>query len=238
MIKIAIVEDDKNASDRLVLYLERFSTETGYTFAIDKYFDAKSFLDAHIDVDIVFMDIELPDGNGMDIVRTLRTVNKTVLVIFVTNLAQYAVKGYEVRAFDFVVKPIAYHNFALKIQSALDSIKTNKSVDIWITNKDGRVKLNSTDITYVEVMKHYVTYHTLTDSYVALGSISEVASALRNAPFAFCNRCYLVNLKYVTQIKQMFVVVGGETLQISRQKRVAFLKELNDYLAESSGGGL
>lgn len=233
---IAIVEDEKNASALLSSYLDKFASETGYAFSVTSFYDAKSFLSASDDFDIVFMDIELPDGNGMEVVRTMRERGCASLVIFVTNLAQYAVKGYEVRAFDFVVKPIAYHNFALKVKSALDCLEMNKDIDIWITNKDGRIKLSASKITYVEVMKHYVTYHTTDGDYAALGSISAVAKELESASFAFCNRCYLVNLKYVTRIHQMSVSVDGHELQISRQKKVAFLKELNDYLAESGGG--
>ena len=102
--------------------------------------------------DIVFMDIELPDGNGMDLVRQMRETDKTTLVIFVTNLAQCAIEGYKVRAFDFIVKPISYYNFKLSFSNALDALEINKDIEIWIKNKEGEVRLLASRIIYIEVV--------------------------------------------------------------------------------------
>ena len=100
-VRIAIVEDDKSASDALLGYIEEYGVSEHETFEVGRYYTATSFIDAFKgNYDIVFMDIELPDGNGMEVVRTMRERGCASLVIFVTNLAQYAVKGYEVRAFD------------------------------------------------------------------------------------------------------------------------------------------
>ncbi len=232
MIKIAIVEDDKAQADLLSQYLDSYGNENKCDFEITHFDRAEKFLEnCNGNFEIVFMDIELPDGNGMDVVRKMRETDKTTLVIFVTNLAQYAVKGYEVRAFDFIVKPIAYYNFTLKFSSALDSLETKKEIEIWIKTREGRIKLSASRIVYVEVVKHYLTYHTKDGNFTALGSIGNAADELKGSSFSFCNRCYLVNLKYVTQVTQTQTLVNGEWLQISRPKRADFLKDLNDYLA-------
>lgn len=234
MIKIAIVEDDKNQADLLTQYLYRYGEENQYAYDITCFDTAEKFL-TNIDqvFEIVFMDIELPDGNGMELARKIREKDKKVLVIFVTNLAQCAIEGYKVRAFDFIVKPISYYNFMLSFSNALEALEINKDIEIWIRNKDGEVCLQATRIMYVEVIEHSLTFHTMDGIYTATGSksIREVADELIDAPFSFCNRCYLVNLKYVTQVQQMQVLVGEEWLQISRRKRADFLKDLNDYLA-------
>ena len=232
MIKIAIVEDDLEQAEKLTSYVERFEKENGGTLEITRFDCATAFLSgATSRFDVVFMDIELPDGDGMEVVRKMREWDKSTLVIFVTNLAQYAVKGYEVRAFDFIVKPVAYYNFAMKFSGALDCIDLNRKIEVWIKNKDGKVKLLAGKIKYVEVMKHYLTYHTTEGEYTALGTIGNAAMELKGAPFSFCNRCYLVNLKYVQQITRTQVLVDGEWLAVSRPKYADFLKDLNDYLA-------
>lgn len=232
---VAIVEDDINASKLLAEYLEKFSVEHGCKFNTTFFYNSKDYIDkCCMGFDIVFMDIELPDGNGMETVRAIRDKDVNSLVIFVTNLAKYAVQGYEVKAFDFIVKPVQYPNFELKLLSALECLDKSNDKEFWINIKEGRVLLKSANITYVEVIKHYVTFHTLNGNYIMLGSISSVAEMLNDCrSFALCNRCYLVNLKYVSQIKQMCVMVNGEELQISRQKRTNFLKAVNDYF----GGG-
>lgn len=233
MIRVAIVEDEASQADLLCSYLAKYSGEHGCKLSVSRYGRAAEFLAAAEGnaFDIVFMDIELPDGNGMDAVRKLRETDRRTLVIFVTNLAQYAVKGYEVRAFDFIVKPVAYYNFILKFSAAIDSLQTNKDIEIWIKNKEGRVRLYASQIIYVEVLKHYLTYHTKDGEYTALGSIGSAAEQLKDSTFVFCNRCYLVNLKYVSQVTQTAALVGGEWLAVSRHKRADFLKSLNDFLA-------
>lgn len=148
-----------------------------------------------------------------------------------TNLAQYAVKGYEVRAFDFVVKPVSYYNFMLKFSAAPDNPELNKDTEIWIKSKEGRVRLLASRIIYVEVLKHYLTYHTKDGDFTALGSIGGAAEQLSGSTFAFCNRCYLVNLRYVSQITQTETMVDGKWLAVSRHKRTDFLKALNDFFA-------
>jgi len=158
VINIAIVEDDQTQADLLAQYLARYKLERDYSYKLTHFNRANTFLQySDQSFDIVFMDIELPDGNGMDVVRQLRVTDKKTMVIFVTNLAQYAVKGYEVRAFDFIVKPVAYYNFTLKFASALDSLETQKEIEVWVKTKDGKAKLLASRITYVEVEKHYLT---------------------------------------------------------------------------------
>ena len=236
MLKIAIVEDDKAQTEILKNNLERFGKNKNINFSVSCYYNATMFESRErSDFDIIFFDIELPDGNGMDLVRKMREDGNSTLVIFVTNLAQYAIKGYEVHAFDFVVKPLSYYNFALKLSAALAVLEKNKDIFIWVKNKEGHFKLNVSRILYVEIDKHYVTYHSIDGDITALGTMAAVAEELKNAPFSFCNRCYFVNLKHVVGIKQTFVLLDGNIeLQISRHKRTEFVAALNEYLA---GGG-
>ena len=232
VIKIAIVEDDVAQAELLIQYLKRYGKENQCSFETCHFQRASDFkLNANNSFQIIFMDIDLPDGNGMELARELRKTDKKTLVIFITNLTQYAVKGYEVRAFDFIVKPISYYNFALKFISALESIETNRDVEILIKTKDGKVKLLAAQIFYVEVASHYLTYHTAIGNFTVLGTITNAAKDLEGSAFSFCNRCYLVNLKYVEKVKKTDVLVGGEWLQISRHKYASFVKDINDYFA-------
>lgn len=232
-VKIAVVEDDVIQSDLLKQYIERYSSENQVEYSLSRFERVDAFLlNGENGFDVVFMDIELPDGNGMEVVRKMREYDKTTLVIFVTNLAQYAVKGYEVRAFDFIVKPVSYYNFSLKFMSALENLETNRDIEVWIKNKTVKMKLFAAQITYIDVFQHDLTYHTADgNKYTVSGSITEASNKLQNSSFSFCNRCYLVNLRYVTQVTQTQVMVDGQWLQISRNKRAQFIKDLNDYLA-------
>ncbi len=229
--RIAIVEDDHNAAELLSGYLDRYAAESNRKFDVDVFYNAGTFLTERGSFDIVLMDIELPDGNGLDVSRKLREQDENVLIIFVTNMASLAIKGYEVRAFDFVVKPVSYNSFVLKFSGAIDALRKKHGKDIWISNKDGKIKLNTTEIKYVEIMSHILIYHTVRGEYRETGTLAELQELLADEPFALCNRCYFVNLAYVTAVKQQYAVVGDESLQISRAKRALFKSALNNHIA-------
>lgn len=233
MIRIAIVEDETSASDLLIDYLNKYANEKKEKFEIKVYSSSLMFLNEYKNnFDIVFMDIELPDGNGLETIRKIRQLDNDVIVIFVTNMAQYAVKGYEVRAFDFIVKPVTYYNFSVKLENVLHCLEKKKDSEIWISNKEGKLKLKVSSIYYIEVVQHMCFYHTGNGKFKATGSLKNIEDTLEKMNFALCNRCYLVNLKYVTSVKKGIVVVNNEELVISRSKQAEFMKRLNDYLAE------
>ena len=233
MIRIAIVEDEKNSSDLLVNYLEKYSNDKNIRFDVKTFFSCNQILNNYNNnFDVIFMDIELPDGNGLETIRKIREVDKNVIVIFVTNMAQYAVKGYEVRAFDFIVKPVTSYNFYIKLDNILNLFEQKKDDEIWISNKDGKMKLNISSIYYIEVIQHMCIYHTKDGNYKATGSLNNIEKTLSKYNFSLCNRCYLVNLRYVTSVKKGFVLIDNEELIISRAKQASFMKDLNDFLAE------
>ncbi len=235
MIKMCIVEDDGSTRNALKGFIRRYAEQNGQPSDVFAYGDATSFFAEYSkDTDIVLMDIELPDLNGLEAVRKLRLIDSRVIVIFVTNLAQYAVKGYEVNAFDFIVKPVSYYQFAMKLRRALEYLHTLRNREIWVTTRHGKRMVAASELRYVEAMKHVITYHTTAGEVVGSGTLKRVLDDLEGLPFALCNRCYLVNLSYITEIKGNTVVVGGRELQIAAPRRKAFLTSFNEYL--SMGG--
>ena len=230
MYKIAIVEDEIAARDKLVGYIGRFGTENDVQFDVASFGSALPFLSDYKSVyDIVFMDIELPTVNGMEAARRLREIDKSVTLIFVTNMAQYAVSGYEVDALSFIVKPVSYTNFALKLNRAIGRIRSEHTPFVVIKGKNNIKRIRAEDIRYVEVANHSLVWHTDDGVEQSTGSLKSVAEQLGSS-FALCNQCYLVNLRFCTEVSGYTVKVGGDLLQISRPKRSAFIKALNLYL--------
>lgn len=230
MVNVAIVEDSNSAANALTTILSRYQQENDVEFGVFRFENAISFLTGYkANYDIVLMDIDLPDIDGMTAAHRLREMDKRVLLIFVTNMAQLAVKGYEVEAYDFVVKPVSYANFALKLHRALNKVNAERSKQVLLSVDDGTVAFNIKDIKYVEVIRHRIIYHTTSGEYNAHGTLKEVERQLDDSNFVRCNSCYLVNLRAVTSVKGYTVYVGDEPLQISHPKRSEFLRALNDF---------
>lgn len=233
---IAIVEDEVEEAETLRSYFAHYTEEYGTTFTVTHFLSAEAFLNRYRPVyDLVLMDICLPRASGMDAAAQLRQVDQSVPLIFVTNMAQFAVKGYEVGAFDFVVKPMSYANFALKIHRLLGKLATRREAEVLVSQSDHMIRLSASQIKYIEISGHRMVYHTTSGEVSAYGNLKEAEAALDPAMFTRCNSCYLVNLNYVQAIQGHTVLVGGEALQISRPRRRAFIQALNDYLGGAIG---
>ncbi len=162
MIRIAIVEDEKENRRLLREYLDRFAAEKGEKLSVTEFIDGVQIAFDHTgEFDLIFLDIEMPGMNGMDAAEKLREKDENVMLIFVTNMAQYALKGYEVQAFDYVLKPLSYKSFSVKFGRALKEIKSRGAGgrQIALQNKDGLHRVNISEIRYVEVMNHDLIYH-------------------------------------------------------------------------------
>lgn len=238
MINIAVVEDEKAASDALVAYIGRYEKESGESFRIVTYPDAKTLL-AEMEesrsgklYDIVFMDILLPYMNGMDASHALRAIDKTFVLIFVTNMSNFAVKGYEVGALDFVVKPVVYGSFAMKMDKAVAAVK-GRGTDVMIRTAGGLKVIPASDVRYVEVNNHHLVYHTADGELRVRKSMAAAEEELKGCNFAKCNVCYLINLDYVTEVDSETVTVGGDKLKISRAKKKEFMSWLTKKLGRT-----
>ena len=227
MIHIAIVEDVKAEADLLQGCLEQYRQDNHIVFQLHFFPDADTFLqtDTHT-FDIVFMDVDMPGRNGIEASRVLRETNKTIVLLFVTNLAQYAIAGYEVDALDYILKPINYYSFKLKIQKALEAVHHLHGIMLTISGEHGPQYVRSTDVLYIEVQNHSLIYHTQYSDLTATGTLKRVENQLAEEGFFRCNYCYLVNLRHVDFLDGNTVMVGGHPLQISRNRRKDFLQQM------------
>ncbi|MBQ6756918.1 MAG: response regulator transcription factor [Oscillospiraceae bacterium] len=232
-IRIAIVEDDRAASDTVKSYIERYGRENSLQFKITQYPDAVSLLDRYsAEHDIIFMDIQMPYMNGMDAAHRLRSLDGRVILIFTTSLMQYAVEGYEVDALAYLVKPVNYYEFAMKLTKAVKRVPFISKADVVINTKSGDIRLAQEDIRFVEITGHWAVYHTLGGDYTRYSSLTKVESELSKDDFCRCNSCYLVNLACVSRINGLDCILdNGVELRISQPKKKSFLAAIEAYRA-------
>lgn len=235
MIRIAIVEDEERAADTLSKYLTQFGAESDQRFSVTRCADPVALLDRYSGYDLIFMDIEMPHMNGMEGARRLRELDSEVKLVFVTNMAQYAAKGYEVEAMDFIVKPVAYSDFAFKMKRVMSALRRNERRELVIAQPGGIVRVSSDDLAYVEIRGHKLTYHLLDRILETRGTMDSAGEALSGADFLRPHNCYLVNPKYIDWIRGYTVSVCGEELMISHPRRREFMAELSRWYTKGGG---
>ena len=231
MIRIAVVEDNEIDKSLLKECIDKYSAERGVEFDIRYFGDGIDFIEDFRGgmFDIVFMDIELPRYDGMSAAERLRQTDKEVRLVFVTNSAKYAIKGYEVDAMYYFLKPLKYFSFAAKLDKIVLSLqKYRETVTIKTLNR-GIARVAIDDIFYIEVFGNRLTYHTKSGEYEERKPMKAVEGALSQYGFSRCNNYCLVNLRYVSEAKQNTVIVNNVEFDISRSRKKLFLNELTAF---------
>ena len=236
MYQLALVEDERDAADALAAFIERYSQERSEEFEITRFGNAIDFEMCRQRFDLVFMDIQMPGINGMEAARLLRTYDDETPIIFVTNLAQYAVRGYEVNALDFIVKPVTYFNFRMRMDKAMRHIHRNAGRSIAISTRDGLRVIQLSDIEYVEVSKHDLTYHLYgeKDPFVVYGSLVAFEEQVAGGPFVRISNSCLVNMNHIRSVKGPALLLrSGETLYFSRSRKREAVETITEFLGGS-----
>ncbi len=231
MYHIAIVEDEKEFSHQLQEFLVQYGKEYEMEFQISVFQDGAEILEEYQPkYDVILLDIEMPKVNGMETAEKIRETDEDVVLMFITNMASYAIHGYSVGALDFVMKPINYYTFSTKMTRALKRVQKKTLNPIVLNLPDGVKKLEAKQIYFVEVQNRMLHYHTEEGEYMLRGTLQSAEELLSGYPFIRCNHWYIVNLMHVSEVKKNIAVVGGYELEISRRNKAAFLKALTEYM--------
>ena len=233
MLRIAIIDDDAEDRELLHSYIDRFFENDASKYTVYTFSDGEDLLLRYnASYDIVFLDVEMKWSNGIDIAHKIREIDTKTMILFVSRIAQYAVDGYSVSAFDYLLKPVEFASFTIKFQKALNYYQSHLTCRIRIP-LDGDYRWISTDeIRYVEVFGHSLIYHTINGNLRSLGTIGSATEQLMPYHFLQTTRFCLVNLKYVTGIEDNSLLLGKDLVPVSRRRK----KEIVDALMLFNGG--
>lgn len=237
MFQIGVVDDHQQGRDQLTSHLRRFQHERGVALAVRTWPDGADLVEGYRpDLDVLFLDVEMPRTGGFEAARAVRALDQRVAIVFVTRMAQLAIRGYEVDALSYLVKPVPYGAFAQELGRALRRVRRAPAADVLLPTARGIARVDPADIVYVSSSRHRITVHAVGRQYVFSGTLKAVEEQLAGRGFLRCNTSFLVNLRHVHAIhRSSCLVLGGDELPISRGRRREFLEAMTDQVG---GGGV
>ena len=161
MIKIAICEDEKEQQDLLKTHINQIFKDLPIKYSLYTFNSGEELLKNYPkNIDVFLIDIQLNEINGMDTARKIRETDNKAEIIFITSLIEYALEGYEVRAYRYLIKPVKYDDLKMHILNCIKEIDI-KNKHIIIKEQGNRIKLDISEIIYIEVQKENIAIHTV-----------------------------------------------------------------------------
>ena len=232
-IKCVIVEDEPKAMS----LLEEYTSKTSFLELVAQFTEplqAMQILHDNKNIDLVFLDINLPELTGIELAKV---IDPSVKIIFTTAYSDFAVKSYEVNTIDYLLKPITYQRFfqaitkAKKIIEAEDGKNSSTKVQSHFFVKSGKniVQINWNDIFYIEALKEYMSIVTTTDKILVYKRMSEL-EAIQPFNFKRVHNSFIINIDRIEKVERVELYINKRSIPISKTYREEFFAILRDRL--------
>lgn len=223
-MKLAIIEDEQAHTDILNRYIGMWSKDRDIPVVITSFPSAESFLFAweeDCDFDVLFVDIQMREMNGMEMARRIREQDSDIAIIFTTGIADYMEAGYEVEAMHYLLKPVSQE----KLFTCMDRVlkKDGREQFLLVKTKDGTLKLSIKSIIYVEAMGHgcmieFCPQAGRTFQVETTEGISELEEKFGESDFVRCHRSYLCRIDKIHHINRAWIEMdNGSRIPVSRR---------------------
>jgi len=231
ILNAIVVDDDNSSRQQLVSMLEKLD-EINILSEFNNPLDATTYLKKNT-CDVVFLDIEMPQMTGIELVKSLSNLPQ---VVFFTSNPSYALECYEYNVTDFLSKPVEFARLLTcieKIQDrhkALNSSSNNVSQEersLFIKSDSRFIKLDFDDISYIEASGDYVIFKTETKSFIVHSTLKNIINTMPEDQFVRVHRSYVVNKSKIVDIEDMSLVIGKKVIPISRSQKDSLMNSLN-----------
>ncbi len=231
-MRIAICEDEKVIAENLADTVEDFFKSIDIECDINSFFDAETFLNCEELYDLLFLDCQLPDMNGIDLAKKMREKEDKTEIIFLTAYPDYVYESFEVSPFRYILKTENYEDIIKALKSFVATHIKKRYIGVPTSGRDNLISLD--DIVYIESCGKYSIVR-LSDNryYKSTKSISDYEEEINKEYNSFCrtHRSFIVNMKYIKRVeKNLIIFENGENAVISRRKMSDFNKKNINYL--------
>lgn len=229
MLQLSVIDDEIDEARKIQAMLTKSMGSRNESAEISVFQNPHTFLDTFTRgrYDIIFLDIQMPEMDGMTCAQEIRRRDSSVILIFITSMVQYAVQGYRVEATDYLVKPVEPALLAHSLHRALKHL--NKNPKLTIRSSDGLHSLNVDDLLYVEAVNHRVILHTASGSIPCSQTLAAIESQLQGSGFFRCHQGFLVNMRQIQHVDGNDLFIADKAVPISKYRRREFMQELTAY---------
>lgn len=200
---------------------------------ITNFFSGEALMNAYAQgkrYDLIFLDVEMCETNGIEVAKRIRQIDETVIIIFISSHRQYVFDTFPVGAFHYIVKPIKPEEFADVYQRSLRKYK-DLHAEICLKWMYERYKIPVHKIIYLEGSQRHVIFHTNDARYEGVGKVADYLAELIPNGFVQVHHSYIVNMDCIQKIqKDKVVLKNGENIWVSVRKQKDVLKAFDDYL--------
>ncbi|SHO49122.1 LytR/AlgR family response regulator transcription factor [Anaerocolumna xylanovorans] len=238
MLKIAICDDIKEYNKNMEKYIMRYGQENHVEVKIQSYCSGEYLLMFYHKkkYDIIFLDFEMPEMNGLEVAKKIREIDNQVSLIFCT--AYFTLpniqSGYDVEATDFLKKPVFYKKLETILSNIYHRKLTNKEEKLVIKNKDGIFTIQISDIIFIETINKNILIHTTKEKIYCYKKMYDFENILVNQRFYRCHNSYLLNLDYIDKLTDSSAILTtGHIVSVSKYKRKQLIKKIAEFLGES-----
>lgn len=222
-MKIAICDDEFYQRNLLRNITEKLSKEMSYRIKIDEFTSGEQLVrkierDTYA-YDIILLDIQMKELTGIDTAKIIRASNQSTIIIFITGVADYVFEGYNVRAFNYILKPIDEKKVKTVLTEAIKTFQVEDKPYYTITTKEATYKIELDEIIYFVSDKRLIKAVTSKGEYEFYGRLDETEDKLVDKEFVRCHQRYLVNAESISQIEGSTIIIEGSIkIPISRNR--------------------
>ena len=232
-MRIAICDDDKNDINKLRAII--ISSHIINSESVNCFLESKKLLEYITNnkkYDLIFLDIDMPEINGIELGNAIYNLLPNTFIIFTTNYPEYAIDAFECNAYHYLLKPLD-RNKVLSVLKKIVLLYQKNHSDYPLKTKSGFINLPINSICYVECCKRHIIFHLTNSTYEVPGKISDAYKVLKEYNFCQIHQGYIVNMKKIINIEKLLVYLdNGATVPISQRKKAEVLYHYSRYLGE------